>query len=48
MKKAIVVMMALSAVGVWAQKPVYTKANLESARVYYDGAELTQDRKSVV
>ena len=36
-------MMALSAVAVWAQKPVYTKANLESARVYYDGAELTQN-----
>lgn len=43
MKKGIVVMMAFSAVAVWAQKPVYTKANLESARVYYDGAELTQN-----
>jgi len=36
-------MMVFSAVAVWAQKPVYTKANLESARVYYDGAELTQN-----
>ncbi|MBB1140175.1 DUF4139 domain-containing protein [Myroides sp. WP-1] len=43
MKKGIVLAMALSAVAVWAQKPVYTKANLESARVYYDGAELTQN-----
>ncbi|WP_158961750.1 DUF4139 domain-containing protein [Myroides fluvii] len=43
MKKGIVLWMALSAVAVWAQKPVYTKANLESARVYYDGAELTQN-----
>ena len=43
MRKGIVLAMALSAVAVWAQKPVYTKANLESARVYYDGAELTQN-----
>ncbi|WP_410878130.1 DUF4139 domain-containing protein [Myroides sp. DW712] len=43
MRKGIVLAMAFSAVAVWAQKPVYTKANLESARVYYDGAELTQN-----
>lgn len=43
MRKGIVLAMVLSAVAVWAQKPVYTKANLESARVYYDGAELTQN-----
>lgn len=43
MRKGIVLAMALSAVAVWAQKPVYTKAKLESARVYYDGAELTQN-----
>lgn len=43
MRKGIVLAMALSAIGAWAQKPVYTKANLESARVYYDGAELTQN-----
>lgn len=43
MRKGIVFAMALSVVAVWAQKPVYTKANLESARVYYDGAELTQN-----
>lgn len=43
MRKGIVLAMTLSVVAVWAQKPVYTKANLESARVYYDGAELTQN-----
>lgn len=43
MRKGIVLAVALSAIGAWAQKPVYTKANLESARVYYDGAELTQN-----
>ncbi|MGG5507857.1 MULTISPECIES: DUF4139 domain-containing protein [unclassified Myroides] len=48
MKKGIMLMMALSAVAVWAQKPVYTKANLESARVYYDGAELTQNTQVVL
>lgn len=42
MRKGIVLAMVFSAVAVWAQKPIYTKANLESARVYYDGAELTQ------
>lgn len=41
--KVTIVAVVLSTVGVWAQKPVYTKANLESARVYYDGAELTQN-----
>ena len=43
MKKGIILAMTLSAFSMWAQKPVYTKANLESARVYYDGAELTQN-----
>ncbi len=43
MRKGIVLAMTLSVFAVWAQKPVYTKANLESARVYYDGAELTQN-----
>lgn len=41
--KVTIAAVVLSTVGVWAQKPVYTKANLESARVYYDGAELTQN-----
>jgi len=48
MRKGIVLAMALSAVAVWAQKPVYTKANLESARVYYDGAELTQNATTML
>lgn len=35
------VALLISMVG-WAQKPLYTQAQLESARVYYNGAELTQ------
>lgn len=27
----------------WAQKPIFSQAKLESARVYYNGAELTQN-----
>ncbi len=29
--------------GSWAQKAIFTQAKLESARVYYNGAELTQN-----
>ncbi len=37
----VLVALLMSMVG-WAQKPLYTQAQLESARVYYNGAELTQ------
>jgi hypothetical protein len=41
--KFTIAAVVLGTIGLWAQKPIYTKANLESARVYYDGAELTQN-----
>ncbi len=43
MKIKFTIAVVLGTIGLWAQKPIYTKANLESARVYYDGAELTQN-----
>lgn len=39
--KLTVFAIALSAVVSWAQKPVFTQASLESARVYFNSAELT-------
>lgn len=39
---AVIVVAILAYTQGWAQKPVYTKAVMEEARVYYDGAELTQ------
>lgn len=42
MRYGIVLVALLVGVVGWSQKPFYTQAQLESARVYYNGAELTQ------
>lgn len=43
MKYALVLACLLIGKVGWSQKPVYTQAQLESARVYYNGAELTHN-----
>lgn len=40
-----IVALALCSVVAWAQKPVFTPAKLESARVYFNSAELTHKAK---
>lgn len=42
MRYSIVLFALLIGMAGWSQKPLYTQAQLESARVYYNGAELTQ------
>lgn len=42
MRYGIVLVALLVGVVGWSQKPQFTQAQLESARVYYNGAELTQ------
>ena len=42
MRYSIVLVALLMGMAGWSQKPLYTQAQLESARVYYNGAELTQ------
>ncbi|MEK6511668.1 DUF4139 domain-containing protein [Myroides odoratimimus] len=44
-KNLMIVALALSTVMTWAQKPVFTPAKLESARVYFNSAELTHKAK---
>ncbi|WP_430614823.1 DUF4139 domain-containing protein [Flavobacterium sp. JP2137] len=43
--KHLMTLFALSLIGFnsWAQKPLFTPAKLEAARVYYNGAEMTQN-----
>ncbi|MCC9042283.1 DUF4139 domain-containing protein [Myroides sp. M-43] len=46
MKKSLtIVVLALCSIVTWAQKPVFTPAKLESARVYFNSAELTHKAK---
>lgn len=44
-KNLTIVALALTSVMTWAQKPVFTQAKLESARVYFNSAELTHKAK---
>lgn len=44
-KNLTIVALALCSVVTWAQKPVFTQASLESARVYFNSAELTHKAK---
>ncbi|WHT74599.1 DUF4139 domain-containing protein [Myroides odoratimimus] len=44
-KNLTIVALALTTVMTWAQKPVFTPAKLESARVYFNSAELTHKAK---
>ncbi|WP_121964610.1 DUF4139 domain-containing protein [Myroides sp. N17-2] len=44
-KNLTIVALALCSVMTWAQKPVFTPAKLESARVYFNSAELTHKAK---
>lgn len=44
-KNLTIVALALCSVVTWAQKPVFTQAKLESARVYFNSAELTHKAK---
>ncbi|MDR2222558.1 MAG: DUF4139 domain-containing protein [Flavobacteriaceae bacterium] len=43
--KFSMVAIALCSIATWAQKPVFTQAKIESARVYFNGAELTHKTK---
>ncbi|MDR0229013.1 MAG: DUF4139 domain-containing protein [Flavobacteriaceae bacterium] len=43
--KFSIVAMALCSVATWAQKPVFAQAKIESARVYFNGAELMHKAK---
>ncbi|MEC4113708.1 DUF4139 domain-containing protein [Myroides pelagicus] len=43
--KFSIIAMALCSVVNWAQKPVFTQAKIESARVYFNGAELMHKAK---
>ncbi|MDM1368793.1 DUF4139 domain-containing protein [Myroides marinus] len=44
-KNLTIVALALCSVVTWGQKPVFTQASLESARVYFNSAELTHKAK---
>ncbi|KZE75534.1 hypothetical protein AV926_02000 [Myroides marinus] len=44
-KNLTIVALALCSVVTWGQKPVFTQASLESARVYFNSAELTHKTK---
>lgn len=44
-KNLTIVALALCSIVTWAQKPVFTPAKLESARVYFNSAELTHKAK---